>query len=409
MGIVFNFSEGWAVLRYSMGLINPSPKNLKFERDSEAKCYDYLDKTSRSFAAVIRALDGSLRNAVCIFYLVLRGLDTVEDDMTIEITKKIAELKDFHAKLYVKGWTFNDSGPNEKDAFLLKDFGTVIEEFQALDASYQVVIADICREMGHGMAKYLTDDVDTVQDWDEYCHYVAGLVGIGLSRLFSASAFEDEVVGKDHALANSMGLFLQKTNIIRDYHEDILEGRIFWPREVWSRYAGDVADFKEPKNIEQALKCLNALVANALGHLPDVLAYMERIRTPSIFQFCAIPQAMAVSTIALCYNNPNVFKRNVKIRKSTALVIMDQSRDFDSFVRCMDTLASMFIEQVPHDEEHAGKILSRLLEFRMALRKSKRTTIDLDEEDAAWSRAVVGTTATAVGLITAFVMAPSSA
>lgn len=66
----------------------------------------------------------------------------------------------------------------------------------------------------------------------QYCHYVAGLVGIGLSRLFSASELEDSIVGQDTDLANSMGLFLQKTNIIRDYLEDQMEGREFWPREV---------------------------------------------------------------------------------------------------------------------------------------------------------------------------------
>lgn len=57
-------------------------------------------------------------------------------------------------------------------------------------------------------------------------------MGIGLSRLFSASELEDPIVGQDTELANSMGLFLQKTNIIRDYLEDQLEGREFWPREV---------------------------------------------------------------------------------------------------------------------------------------------------------------------------------
>ena len=61
---------------------------------------------------------------------------------------------------------------------------------------------------------------------------MAGLVGIGLSRLFSASELERSEVGEDHQLANSMGLFLQKTNIIRDYLEDILQGREFWPKEV---------------------------------------------------------------------------------------------------------------------------------------------------------------------------------
>lgn len=57
-------------------------------------------------------------------------------------------------------------------------------------------------------------------------------MGIGLSRLFSASELEDPIVGQDTELANSMGLFLQKTNIIRDYLEDQLEGREFWPKEV---------------------------------------------------------------------------------------------------------------------------------------------------------------------------------
>ena len=66
----------------------------------------------------------------------------------------------------------------------------------------------------------------------QYCHYVAGLVGIGLSQLFSASELEDKIVGEDTELANSMGLFLQKTNIIRDYLEDNIDGREFWPKQV---------------------------------------------------------------------------------------------------------------------------------------------------------------------------------
>ncbi len=44
-----------------------------------------------------------------------------------------------------------------------------------------------------------------------------------------------------------MGLFLQKTNIIRDYLEDILEEpapRMFWPREIWGSHAQELAEFK---------------------------------------------------------------------------------------------------------------------------------------------------------------------
>ena len=38
-------------------------------------------EVSRSFASVIRELPAGLSLDVLIFYLVLRGLDTVEDDM----------------------------------------------------------------------------------------------------------------------------------------------------------------------------------------------------------------------------------------------------------------------------------------------------------------------------------------
>ena len=47
-----------------------------------------------------------------------------------------------------------------------------------------------------------------------------------------------------------MGLFLQKTNIIRDYREDLDDKRKFWPKEVWSKYADDLSDFADPKNLD---------------------------------------------------------------------------------------------------------------------------------------------------------------
>lgn len=42
-------------------------------------------------------------------------------------------------------------------------------------------------------------------------------------QLFAASGLELRDLAKDETLSNGMGLFLQKTNIIRDYLEDIEE------------------------------------------------------------------------------------------------------------------------------------------------------------------------------------------
>ena len=79
-------------------------------------------------------------------------------------------------------------GPNEKDRQLLVEFDIVIDGFLQLKPAYQAIIADITKRMGDGMAHYATAGirVETIADYDEYCHYVAGLVGLGLSDIFSA-------------------------------------------------------------------------------------------------------------------------------------------------------------------------------------------------------------------------------
>ncbi|KAE8605458.1 hypothetical protein XENTR_v10015146 [Xenopus tropicalis] len=282
--------EIYNLVRFKMGACRTVQPRLDPDSMSESlqTCYRYLNETSRSFAAVIQALDGELRHAVCIFYLVLRALDTVEDDMTIALETKIPMLHDFHTYLYQEDWRYMHS--KEKDKQVLEDFPTISLEFRKLAVIYQEVIADICHRMGVGMAEYLEKKVETLQEWDQYCHYVAGLVGIGLSRLFSASELEDPIVGLDTKLSNSMGLFLQKTNIIRDYLEDQMEGREFWPKEVWGKYGKKLSDLANPERIVPAVHCMNELITNALHHVPDVLTYLSRLKNQSVFNFCAIPQ-----------------------------------------------------------------------------------------------------------------------
>ncbi|XP_063771175.1 squalene synthase isoform X1 [Pseudophryne corroboree] len=321
--------------------------------DSLQICYKYLNETSRSFAAVIQALDGELRHAVCIFYLVLRALDTVEDDMTISLETKIPMLHNFHTFLYQADWRFTES--KEKDRQVLEDFPTISLEFRNLAVVYQQVIADICHKMGVGMAEFLEKQVESLLEWDKYCHYVAGLVGIGLSRLFSASELEDAIVGEDTRLSNSMGLFLQKTNIIRDYLEDQLEGREFWPKEVWSKYGKKLSDLAKPENIVPAVQCLNELITNTLHHVPDVLLYLSRLRNQSVFNFCAIPQVMAIATLAACYNNNQVFKGVVKIRKGQAVTLMIDATNIQAVRAIMYQYIEEIYQKIPLTDPSSGR------------------------------------------------------
>jgi farnesyl-diphosphate farnesyltransferase len=188
--------------------------------------------------------------------------------------------------------------------------------------------------MENGMADFAHKAVasgeiylEKIEDWDLYCHFVAGLVGEGLSRLLAASGKEQPWLGDQLELSNSMGLFLQKTNIIRDYREDIEQRRYFWPREIWGRTEYSVngyGAFKEmkemaaPENEKQALWVLSGLVMDALRHAPDCLDYLRLLKNQSAFNFCAIPQVMAIATLNVVFMNPEVFQRNVKIRKAEA-------------------------------------------------------------------------------------------
>lgn len=109
---------------------------------------------------------------------------------------------------------------------------------------------------------------------------------------------------------------MQKVNIIRDFHQDFLENRCFWPKEIWSKYTDNLSNFNDTRHRDKAVSCLNHLICDAMQHVPDVLQYLSSLRTPSVFRFCAIPQVMAIATLSECYNNPLLFERNIKIRRS---------------------------------------------------------------------------------------------
>lgn len=214
------------------------------------------------------------------------------------------------------------------------EFDKVIVELMSLDDSYKSVITRICQSMGHGMAKYAraatqsqsTYAVDSLRDFDLYCHYVAGIVGEGLSGLFSASGKEAPELAKRLTLSNSMGLMLQKTNIMRDFREDLEDGRFFWPKEIWGKYTSDPKDFyirakTDPEMQQKAFWALSEMILDALAHATDCLDYLSLCKNQTIFNFCAIPQVMAIATLDVCFMNPNVFVKNVKISKGHAVKV----------------------------------------------------------------------------------------
>ncbi|KAL6876506.1 squalene synthase [Trichoderma novae-zelandiae] len=304
-------------------------RDPKTESATLQECFRFLEMTSRSFSAVIQELNHELLVPVTLFYLVLRGLDTIEDDMTIPLSTKVPMLREFHVTMEQDGWQYHDS--KEKDRELLEHFDCVIAELKKLKKPYYEIIKDMTFKMGNGMADYaqntemIENGVQTIEEYELYCHYVAGLVGEGLTRLLVTSNLANPKLAERPELTESMGQFLQKTNIIRDLHEDWEDRRRWYPKEIWSKHVERWEDLFDPKYRTQAVECISAMVLDALKHVEDCLFYMAGMRDQSAFNFVAIPQAMAIATLELCFRNPAVLERNVKITKGDACQIMLES------------------------------------------------------------------------------------
>jgi len=292
------------------------------------------------------------------------------------LNQKKTELIKFHTHLDEgKKWNIKGFGEIPDEIDLLERFEHIIAVFTTLKPSYRAIISDVAKKMGAGMAEFLEKPVVTLKDYELYCWYVAGLVGEGLSKLFVASGREQKSV-ENYELYRSMGLFLQEVNITRDFHEDINvlpAPRMFYNKDIWGKHGTALMDFLKPENINPAVTCLNEMVTDAMQHVPDVLKYLALLKDPHIFNFCAIPQVMAIATLLEVYNNPCVFRGEVKIRRSLALSIAFSSKNMDDIYRQFKTFAEEFQREVPSDDPQAQR-LHKILKDAITVCSENRKT-----------------------------------
>lgn len=320
--------------------------------------------------------------------------------MTLDRVEKVALLREFHKYIRKPGWNYTRSkksrqqkihqflhaniehcsdGKDEKDRDLMIHFDKIISEYLLLSPEVQDSIEHITREMGHGMAGFVEKKIETKEDYDLYCHYVAGLVGIGLSRLFGIVQLEKDEVVNNEIIANSMGLFLQKTNIIRDFREDFREGRIFWPKEVWSSYVEDLSEFNDRPTL--AVRCLNELILDALKCVPDCIEYLSSLKNPGVFNFCSIPQVMAIATLALCFNNPAVFHHHIKLSRGMTARLFLQSTNIHSVKALFMEFANVISRKItPHESQYmeVQLIVRKIRELCMKRGTPTRLTISME-------------------------------
>lgn len=114
-----------------------------------------------------------------MFYLALRGLDTVEDDMEAFASnpkEKLRHLRQFHTYLLLPSWSLGGVGQG-KERELLERFPALHRLYARLPPKHAAVIRDITARMGAGMAEFAQKDlVQGTESRGDYEQYVRGWV-----------------------------------------------------------------------------------------------------------------------------------------------------------------------------------------------------------------------------------------
>jgi farnesyl-diphosphate farnesyltransferase len=159
---------------------------------------------------------------------------------------------------------------------------------------------------------------------DEYCYYVAGVVGDMLTDLFceySADIARNRAELQRVAVSFAQGL--QMTNILKDVGEDRSHGACWLPQEVFSRHGVDLARLSAEPFDPRFAAGMRELVAVAHGHLRNALEYTLLIpsRETGIRRFCLWAIGLAVLTLQKINDNPR-FTAGVQVKVSRRAVAL---------------------------------------------------------------------------------------
>ncbi len=301
--------------------------------------WNILPEVSRSFALTIPFIESPYREEIMVGYLEARILDTFED------SPLPTKLKERAMELWIEALRSEHLGP------LGEMMGELVESIPHL--SYRILVENAERvlflhrmmsiffkrasvrwfgEMKEGMIKFSRKPIITFQDLDEYCYYVAGVVGGFLTDVISSrEPLRYGFLDKD---ALDFGLFLQKVNITRDVRDDIKHGRFFWPQFL-VREVGGYEALLDERNRDKALPLLNRMVESAWRHAGGAERYIQQIpdSVRGYKKFCIVNFEMAKKTLELLRDNPDVLysDKPVKITRKEVYDIVAYADELCGF------------------------------------------------------------------------------
>lgn len=188
-------------------------------------CRDVTRRSASSFAAAFWLLPPERRRAVHAVYAFCRLADDIADDTALKGDRhQLLEL--WRAELEA---TFRGASTHPVGIAL----GDTIQRFDLPRGIFEELLLGIESDL-------LEEEIETFDDLRTYCYRVASTVGLLVVRLLgcrSPQALE---------YAETLGIAVQITNILRDVAEDAASGRIYLPREDLRRFGIKEAELAGP-------------------------------------------------------------------------------------------------------------------------------------------------------------------
>ncbi|MGH8335362.1 MAG: phytoene/squalene synthase family protein, partial [Gammaproteobacteria bacterium] len=296
-----------------------------------------LPHVSRTFALTIPQLPQGLRTAVTCAYLLCRIADTIEDEPALPPAATLAFLQRFSAVLAGDGdpkllareiaqQLSDRTLPTERD--LVSNMDRVIGVMAGLNEAQRTAIQRCVELMCYGMPRFQFSaslkGLARSSDLDDYCYYVAGVVGEMLTDLFCD--YSADIARHRHTLSTlavSFAQGLQMTNILKDVWEDRSRGACWLPQEVFSRHGIDLAELSSEPFDPRFGSAFRELVGLAHAHLRNALDYTLLIpsQETGIRRFCLWAIGLAVLTLAKIDRNPR-FTAGAQVKVSHSAVAM---------------------------------------------------------------------------------------
>ena len=333
-----------------------------------------LPHVSRTFALTIPQLPPALSISVTSAYLLCRIADTIEDEPALSAPETLAFLQRFSAVVGGSGepaalardleHRLSDRTlPTERD--LVSNMDRVVRVAASLGAAQHAAIKRCVELMCYGMPRFQFNasvkGLPRSSDLDDYCYYVAGVVGEMLTELFCD--YSAEIARRRtnlSALAASFAQGLQMTNILKDIWEDRSRGACWLPQEVFSRHGVDLANVSSESDDPRFRAGIIELVAVAHAHLRNALDYTLLIpgKEKGIRRFCLWAIGLAILTLRKIAHNPGFTAgAQVKVTRTAVSLTMLMT---NTFIRNDWMLRRLFAAAA------RGVPLARLPEVRLA-------------------------------------------